>query len=162
MLRGARGLDWRRPRRMRADRWRRKEEEKEGRIPAEDESNNFDMTLPRSNLASLWDKVSSLWADSYKDSDVITLFLQDELQILIHRKCNLVSWKVFKHRPVNSEFYTRLWGRILRIETSWSDVCCVLRRLINASLTSLRKWNVASYVPWYLHFFDCFAQPFFV
>lgn len=32
--------------------------EEEGRIPAEDESNNSDMTLPKANLALLRDDVS--------------------------------------------------------------------------------------------------------
>lgn len=45
---------------MRADRsrGRNKNENKEGRIPAEDESNNSDMTLPKANLAPLRDDVS--------------------------------------------------------------------------------------------------------
>lgn len=42
---------------MKADRsrGRNKNENKEGRIPAEDESNNSDMTLPKANLAPLRD-----------------------------------------------------------------------------------------------------------
>lgn len=45
---------------MRPDRsrGRNKNENKEGRIPAEDESNNSDMTLPKANLAPLRDDVS--------------------------------------------------------------------------------------------------------